>query len=91
MDTQISRLMEQLCPKDGTWVPYSKFLAMFENGKPQEKKLHVELELHDAVDIKKVTVGGIKRIEYIWDIKMILLGYCWDIKRVCGLLLLCAA
>ena len=57
MDTQISRLVGQMSPEGDLWVPYSKFLAMFETVRPLEKQLPVEKEPFDAVDTKKVVLS----------------------------------
>ena len=55
LDTQISRLMGHLCPEGDLWVPYSKFLTMFEKVKsPVEKQLEIEKESFEAVDTAKV-------------------------------------
>lgn len=55
LDTQISRLTQQLCPDGDIWVPYSKFLTMFENVKPPiDKQQPIEKELFEAVDTTKV-------------------------------------
>eukprot|EP00731_Ephydatia_muelleri_P029706 Em0021g229a len=55
LDTQISRLMGHLCPEGDLWVPYSKFLTMFEKVKsPVEKQLEIEKESFEAVDTAKL-------------------------------------